>query len=41
MVAKEVLGLDIWRFLGILYADNGVVGLQDLEWLQGALNVLI
>ena len=41
LAAQEVLGLDIGRCMGLLYADDGVVGLQDLEWLQGALNVFI
>ena len=27
--------------IGLLYADDGVVGSQDPEWLQGALNGLI
>ena len=29
------------RRLGIFYADNGVLGAWDSEWLQNALNVLI
>ena len=31
----------VGRCLGLIYADDSVVELQDPEWLQGALNVLI
>ena len=27
--------------MGLLYADDSMVGSRDLEWLQGALNMLI
>ena len=27
--------------MGVFYAYDGLLGYQDLEWLQGALNVLI
>ena len=27
--------------IGVFYADNGLIGSSDLEWLQGAINVLI
>ena len=27
--------------LGVFYAYDGLLGYQDLEWLQGALNALI
>ena len=29
-----------WR-LGVLYADDGLLGFWDPEWLQGAFNILI
>ena len=35
------LGLEVGWYMGMFYADDGLVGSQDLEWLQGALNVLI
>ena len=41
LVAQEVLGLELGRCIKISYTDNGVVGLRDQEWLQGALNMLI
>ena len=41
LVAHEVLVLVVGRCLGLLYSDDSVVGLQDLEWLNVALNVLI
>ena len=41
LVDQEGLGLAIGRCLVLLYADYGVVGLRDPEWIQGALNVLV
>ena len=41
LVAKEVLGLALWRYLGLFYTDDGVVVLWDPEWLQVTLNFLI
>ena len=35
------LGHAFGRRLGIFYAYDGVMGSQDPEWLQGALNILI
>ena len=35
------MGLAIGRCLGIFCTDNVMVVLQDMEWLQGALNVPI
>ena len=29
------------RSMGLFYADDILIGWQDLEWLQGSLNVLI
>ena len=41
LVALEGLGLAVGRCIWLLYTNNRVVGSQDPEWLQGALNVLI
>ena len=41
LVTQEVLGMATGRFLGLLYAGNGVLELWDPEWIQGAMNVLI
>ena len=41
LVTQEGLGYAIGRCLVLFYADNGVVGLWDPEWLQDARNVLI
>ena len=41
MVAQEGLRLAVVWYLGLFYANNSIVGLQDPEWHQGALNVLI
>ena len=41
LVAHKGLGLAIGRCLRLFYSDDGVVGLRYLEWLQGALNLLI
>ena len=38
---QDGLGHVVDRRLGVFYADNGLLGSRDLEWLQGALNVLI
>ena len=35
------MGCMVGHSLGILYADDGPLGSQDPEWLQGSLNVLI
>ena len=40
-VAQEGLGLNVGRFLRVLYADEGMIGAQDSEYIQNALNVLI
>ena len=41
MITQEGLGLAVGRCLGIFYGENSVVVSRGLEWLQGALNVLI
>ena len=41
LVAHEGLGFLVRRCMGIFYAYDGMVGLQDPEWLKGKLNVLI
>ena len=41
LVTQKVLGLAVGRCLGFLYAYNGMVLLQDTEWIQGELNVII
>ena len=41
LVAHEVLVFVVGRCMGLLCADNCVLGSQDTEWLQGAMNVLI
>ena len=41
LVAQEGIGLEVRMCLGLFYADGNVVGSRDLEWLQGAMNVLI
>ena len=35
------LGMEVGRSLGVFYADYGLIGLRDPEWLKEALNVLI
>ena len=41
LVTHEGLGLSVGRYVGLFYASYGVVGSQDMEWLQVALNVFI
>ena len=40
-VIHDGLGHAVGRSLEVFYADNGFIGLWDLEWLQGVLNVMI
>ena len=40
-VIHDGLGHAVGRSLEVLYADNGLIGLHYLEWLQGGINVLI
>ena len=35
------LGMAVGRSMGLLCADDGLIGSQDLEWIQGTINVLI
>ena len=40
-VAHEGLGETVgWR-MGVLYANDGMVGSQDTDWLQHSMNVLV
>ena len=41
LVIQDVLGHTMGWIMGVLYVDYGLLGLQDLWWLKGALNVLI
>ena len=41
LLDQEGLGLEVVRCLVLFYVDDGMVGLQDTEWLQGSLNVII
>ena len=41
LVAQEGLGLVLGRCLVLFYDNNGMVGLWYMEWLQGAMIVLI
>ena len=41
LVYHEGLGLAVGPCLGLIYSDNIMVGSQDLEWIQGKLNVII
>ena len=40
-VVYDVLVHAVGRILGVFYASDVLLGYQDPEWLQGALNVLI
>ena len=35
------LGHVVGKSVVVFYEDDGIIGYQDLEWLHGALNVLI
>ena len=41
LFTQVVPGLAVGRCMGIFYDDYGMVVSQDLEWIQGALNMLI
>ena len=41
MVSQEGLGINVRICLGFFYANDCMVGAQDSEWIQNALNVLI
>ena len=38
---NEILGMSVGRYMGMFYADDGIVVSRDPEWIQGAINVLI
>ena len=40
-VIHNGLGHAAGQSMGVLYADDGIIRSRDLEWLQGALNILI
>ena len=40
-VIQDRLGHAVDWILGVFYADDGTLGSWDLEWIQGALNVII
>ena len=40
-VIHNRLGHAVGHSLGVFYADDGIIGSQDTEWLQGAFTVLI
>ena len=40
-VIHDRLGHAVGKMLGVFWAENGIIGSRDPEWLQGALNVLI
>ena len=35
------LQIVVGRLMGLFYADDEMIGLRDLEWLQNSINVLI
>ena len=41
LVAHDRLRIAVRRCMGMLYADDSLVGSRDLDWLQGYLNVII
>ena len=41
LVAHDGLGLAVVRCMGMFYADDGLIGSWDPEWLQRYLKVLI
>ena len=40
-VDHDRLGDTVGRCLGVFYADNGMVGSRDSDWLQHAMNILV
>ena len=40
-VAQDGLKETIGRYVGVFYADDGMVGSRDLDWQPHALNVLV
>ena len=41
LVTQEGLVILVGRCIKLFYTDNGVMVSRDLEWIQGALNVII
>ena len=41
MMAHDGLGDSIGQCLGVFYANDGMVGSWDLDWLQHFMNVLV
>ena len=41
MLDHDGLGETVRQFLGFFYADDGMVGSRDLDWLQHLMNVLV
>ena len=41
LVAQELLGHVVGRYLGLFYSEGGVWGLQNPKWFQGAQNMII
>ena len=37
----ERLRVVVGRCMGVFYADDGMIGSRDMEWLQGAINFLV
>ena len=33
--------MKVIRSMGVFYTNDGLIGLQDLDWIQGSINVLI
>ena len=40
-VAQDGLGETVGRCLGVFYADDGMVGSRNSDWLQHTMNVLV
>ena len=40
-VSQDGLGETVRRCLGFVYADDDMVGSQDADWIQHAMNVLV
>ena len=40
-VVHDRLGYAVGQIMRVFYVEDGLLGLQDPEWLQGDLNILI
>ena len=40
-VIHDGLGHAVRQSMGVFYTDDGIIGSQDQDWLQGSLNILI